>query len=200
VFGGETTYINWALDFSPTQSVTIQPGGIDGKDTWVWAGDTSQNYGTTGAIFISADDATDLSRTYIQFDLSSISSTAVVLSSNLGLYYYHESGTSISGSVGAYQVTSSWDEVTATWDVQPSALVTPVDTVTIPASATNSFIYWDIKTLAQKWVDGSVTNNGILLMDTDEGTFEGWKGFYASEHPIDTQRPKLVIQYYDPAP
>lgn len=198
---GDTEYINWALDYSPTQSVTIQPDGTDGKDAYIYEASPAVNYDTSERVYVSGDSAGQQLRSYLQFDLSTIPASAVVISAQFGLYYHTQSALpAISGPAGVYRVTSSWDEATVSWDVQPSALATPVDTVTVPASHTDNFLYWDLKILAQKWVDGSVTNNGILLMDTDESTFEGWKYFYSSDHGTDNERPKLVIQYYDPAP
>jgi len=201
VFSGETAYINWALDYSPTQSVTIQPDTAAGKDTYVYGGHPSVNKGTLNYLYVSGNASDYQCRILIQFDLSSIPSTSVILSSNLGLYYDNVYGATTSGPVGAYRVIQNWNETTVTWDNQPSAQATAIDTETIPAAATSSFIYWDIKTLVQDWVDGSVANRGVMLMDTDESSGEGFKHFRSSEYTTDTtQCPKLVIQYYDPAP
>jgi hypothetical protein len=200
VTGGGTEYINWALDAATVQVSTIQPDATDGKDVYVYENIPTQNYETSALTFVSGDGVGDRCRAYLQFDVSAIPSTAVILQANLGLYYISQSGTATAGTVGAYGVTSSWDETTITWDDQPSAAATTLDTYAMPASATSSFLYWDIKALVRYWVDGSVTNYGIALVDTDEASYEGWKGLVTSDSATANQRPKLVIQYYDPAP
>jgi hypothetical protein len=200
VTGGETEYINWALDAATVQVVTIQPDAADGKDVYVYESTPAANYETDSYTYVSGDGAGARCRAYLQFNVSAIPSTAVILQANLGLYYTYESVTATAGPAGAYGVTSSWDEATITWDDQPSVASTVLDTYSIPAVHTSSFLFWDIKALVRNWVDGSVTNYGVALMDTDESSYEGWKGLVTSDSGTASQRPKLGIQYYDPAP
>ncbi|MEA1959383.1 MAG: DNRLRE domain-containing protein [Chloroflexota bacterium] len=202
VAAGDTEYINWALDWAPAQSVTIQPDAADGKDAYVYQGGPGIKFGATDSedLFVSGNGVGLLCRTYAQFDLSSIPSTAVVTSASMGLYYYAQSGTATAGPVGVYRVTSDWIDTEVTWSDQPTAVAGPSDTEVMPAVATNDFVWWDIVDLVRDWHDGSIDNYGVLLKDTDESTFEGYKKFYASDWGTANQRPKLTIDYYDPAP
>ena len=198
VYAGETTYINWALDYAPTQSVTLQPDAADGKDAYVYEGDPDDNRGTSEQICASGQ--TYFNRLYIQFDMSGIPSTAIVTSADLGLYYHNNSGGATQGSVGAHRVTGSWSETTITWNDQPNSASTAVDVRSVPAAATNSFRYWYIDDLVQGWIDGSMTNRGVMLKDTDEATGEGYKCFRSSDYATASQHPKLIIYYYEPSP
>ncbi|MFA5055789.1 MAG: DNRLRE domain-containing protein [Dehalococcoidia bacterium] len=198
VFGGATEYVNWALDWSPTQSVTIQPDALTGKDAYVFEGDPSSNRGTNAEIFVSGNALGSQCRAYIQFLLGSVPSSAVIIDAKLGLFYEDNAGGSTEGPVGVYRVTGTWDETTITWDNQPAIVAGVVATTTVPAIHTDDWIYWDIDDLVQGWISGSLPNRGLTLRDTDETTFEGYKGFYSDDNGADT--PKLTIQYYDPAP
>jgi hypothetical protein len=61
-------------------------------------------------------------------------------------------------------------------------------------------LYWDIDDLAQGWISGMLANRGMMLRDNDETTMEGFKAFYSSDWGTLVDTPKLVIDYYDPAP
>ena len=185
---------------TPTEeSITIQPNGAAGKDASVYEEAPDQNFGSTGWLDMMASSAGERNRAYIQFDLSSLPSTAVIVKADLGLYYYFDSG-HVSDPVGVYKVTSSWNESLITWNNQPAVDATVQDTVTLPASATNDFVNWTITGLVQNWFSGAVANHGIMLRPIDDTTNTYCrKEFWASDYNDSTQRPKIVITYYDPA-
>lgn len=57
---------------------------------------------------------------------------------------------------------------------------------------------YDINALTQKWVDGTASNNGVLLWATDEDDYTNGdeKWVYSSEYTGDvSKRPKLVVTY-----
>jgi hypothetical protein len=200
VTAGATTSINWALTYASTQMVELQPNPTDGKDAYVYEAASGSNYGSSSILFAGASTAGARLRSYLQFDLIGIPSTAVVTNADLGLYYFFTSG-AVATPIGAYRVTGTWTEGGITWNNQPTSAATQVYTRTVPASATNAFLYWDIDSLVQGWIDGSIPNQGVMLRDIDEGTVEAYKDFRSSDYATDiTKRPKLVIYYYDPAP
>jgi len=194
----EATYINWALSYVREQTVTIQPGPPAGKDAHVEEVIPDGNLGSSETIWVGEWPGGQRNRSYLQFDLSSIPTTAAVLDAGLSLYY-HNSSSAQPVDVGAYKVTSSWNGSSITWNVQPTSAPTPEYVRAVAATATNSFISWYIKDLVQGWIDGSIANYGLVLRDTDEATTKACKGFYASDQVYSAWRPKLVITYYDPA-
>jgi hypothetical protein len=197
---GGTESINWALTYTAPVTVVLQPDGTDGKDTYVWSGSSASNYGSIASLYTSVLDPTNIARSFIEFDLSSIPSTSIVNYADLGLYYWGDGGSPLDGPVGAYRITSSWDEMTVTWDAQPNTLPTPVDTTLIPVYVSSAYKYWELDSLVQGWVSGTIANNGVMLKDTAESTIEDYKNFRSSDHGTASQRPKLTIQYYDPIP
>jgi len=204
VTAGETTNINWELDPAPPQPVTIQPGPVDGKDSFVLehvpnaASQADPLF--VNALVIAGNSPAEDCRVYLQFDLSSIPATAIVTSASLGLYHDLSDAGAVSGPVGAYQVISDWNDATLTWNNQPVSDDTAQDVVTVTFPAAHNFISWDITNLVQGWHDGSIINYGVMLRDTDESSSDGWKWFYAADWGTANQRPKLEITYYDPAP
>ena len=203
VKAGKTTDIDWALTYADETTLTIQPGPAEGKDAYIVMGEPDFNGGSTWWLSAGANDVYSPCRTYLQFDLSTIPATAVVTDANLGLYnYYYELSRPVAASIGAYDVTSNWDEGAITWSNQPTTAATPETTTTVPVDATYDFICWSIDKLVQGWIDGSIPNYGIMLKDTDESTPESIKWFWASDYTGYVglgPHPKLVVAYYDPA-
>jgi hypothetical protein len=194
----QTTYINWSLTPAPEEELTIQPDAADGKDASVDTYYPDQNYATHTEIGAGRGTA-DTVRAYIEFDLSSIPDNVVITSAAVGLYYYRTVG-SATAPIGVYLVEESWTESNTTWNHQPDSATTPEDTLTVPTSVTNAFLYWDITDLVKDWLDGTIDNNGVMFRDTDESTVEAWKGFYSSDYGTPAQRPQLIIEYFDPTP
>jgi hypothetical protein len=194
------TYIDWELDFAYETTAIIQPGPAVGKDSYVWSEWPVNNYGSEEWLCAGVEFVNELSRLYLEFDLSSIPATAVVTDADLGLYYC-DTGSPVATLLGLYRVTSTWDEGTITWRDQPASVATAEDWATVPAEVTYDFIYWAVDDLVQGWVDGSIPNYGVMLRDTDETTAKAWKCFYSSDQVIQPSwAPKLVIAYFDPAP
>jgi hypothetical protein len=104
-------------------------------------------------------------RSFLRFDLSSLPVGASVTSARM----YLNLGTSSSGLViGAYKVTATWAEGTATWsstgggsfDALPAATATFT-----PAPA--KWVSWALPpALIEEWRDGVTPNHGVLLKPT----------------------------------
>ncbi|MFW6125639.1 MAG: DNRLRE domain-containing protein [Chloroflexota bacterium] len=204
VVAGETTYVNWELDPAPPQAFVAQPGPANANDSFVaeHSPDTPAQ-GTPPfdqALAVAGNTASTDARSYLQFDLSTVPSTAVVTSASLKLFHGASDPSAVNGPVGAYAVTGSWTEDALTWNTQPSSVDAPVDTIAVTAPAPSAFVSWDITDLVQDWVDGSVDNHGVMLADTDESSSDGWKWFYSADWGTAPQRPKLEIEYWDPVP
>ena len=176
----------------------IQPGFADGKDAYVSEASPGYKAGNVAYLYVAGSDTSDDFRAYLLFDVSGLPPTAVVTSAQLGLYHTDSSHSAISGPVGAFLVPGSWSESDITWNEQPYSGGILVDTQDVPASVMNDFIYWNIDSLVQGWIDGSINNHGVMLKDTVESTSEGHKSFYSSDAGNPDKRPKLIIEYYEP--
>ena len=201
VTGGEPAYVNWALTYADNVTKSIQPNAAAGKDAMVNQlsphGDT--NYGT-GTYLETGCEYGCVIRSFIQFNINSLPSTAVITNAGLSLWYYdHAEASAADRPLVLYRVTEAWNESTITYNNQPNTSTTVVDTETVPASPTNSFVTWDITNLVKSWVSGTLPNYGVMLNDADY-LHENFKLFYSSDWTTASQRPTLNITYWDPAP
>jgi hypothetical protein len=195
----ETTYINWSLTYAPELTLTIQPDPGIGKDAMVDAFDPTSNYATNPQLAAGSWTLEDPreTRSYLQFSLDSIPTDAVIVSAQLALWY-SLSINLVETPVGAYVVEEIWTEDGITWNNQPDLATTPESITNVPASGIGIWVYWTTTNMVKAWWDGSITNYGVMLKDTDESTAEAKKGFYSSDVGTADQRPRLIITYFDP--
>ncbi|MGB6370773.1 MAG: DNRLRE domain-containing protein [Atribacterota bacterium] len=197
VIANETTYLNPLLTFASTQYITLQPGPTEGKDALVSNLFTESNYGSSEIIDAGTFASGTTVRSYIQFDLSSVSENARVIDADLRLYQYGTPGTE-NCIIDLHKVTSGWQEGTVDWSSQPNYSTETEYSTNITAGAA-TWKLWDIDTLVQAWLDGTVTNYGMALLVTDETTLDTIVYFHSSDYTTDTtKRPKLEIDYYIP--
>jgi len=197
VQGNQTTDVDATLIYANAENIVLQPDSIVGKDAVIWDTLPNENFGDAWTLYVGHEPAGNILRAFLQFDLSNLPSTAVVIDADLGLFYF-SSLQSISTSIGVYQLTENWLEDFITWNNQPSSSSIAESITYIPADGTFDFIYWNIANLVKGWQDGSIANYGMLLRDIDESTIRTRKYFYSSDYSNTNQRPKLVIDYYIP--
>ncbi|MDY6917327.1 MAG: DNRLRE domain-containing protein, partial [Chloroflexota bacterium] len=105
-------------------------------------------------------------------------------------------------SLGAYEVTSSWDEDTLNWHGTPDDATEAEDVTTVTEDVTPEWVNWEIDSLVQDWIDGSIDNHGVVIKSVDETEEGSYKAFYSSEWGTDavkkTECPKLTVTYYEP--
>ncbi len=195
VNANQTTYLNPPLIYASTQTITLQPDAA-GIDTAIESVFPTNNYALLAFTGIG-NSASTIVRTYIEFDLSSIPADVRITDADLKLYQYFTIGTD-NFTTGLYKITSDWDESTINWNLQPTSSTDAEITNNITAGAT-TWESWDIDTLVQGWLDGTITNYGMMLKDTDESSVNTIAYFYTSDYTTDTtKRPILEIDYYIP--
>jgi len=195
VTANETTYLNPLLIYAAESTIVLQPDA-EGIDTGVESALPTSNYALWPFTGIG-NSASTIVRTYIEFNLSSIPANARVFDADLKLYQYNTLGTD-DFAIGLYKVTSDWEEGTIDWDPQPTSSTDAEVTNNIYAGSI-TWESWDIDTLVQGWLDGNITNYGMMLKDTDESSVNTIAYFYTSDYTIDTTKcPKLEIDYYIP--
>ena len=193
----ETTYLNWALTYASTQYITLQPGPAEGKDDYISSAVPDSNYGTWNKLYVGTASVSYYYRAYLQFDLSTIPADARITDADLKLYQYNSIGSG-NFQIGLHKVTSNWEENTITCNLQPNSS-SEVEALRTVYTGSTTWRSWDIDDLVQGWLDGSITNQGMLLKSTDETLSSIGVYFYSSDYTTDaSERPKLVISYYIP--
>ncbi|HDK26249.1 MAG TPA: DNRLRE domain-containing protein [Candidatus Atribacteria bacterium] len=201
-----TTYTLTATNIKGSDSETvtivvppkiIQPLPVEGKDTWVTRFRKDENYGYNEHLFIGRFDG-DVERALLQFNVSDIPANAVIVSSDLQLYQYNTWGSLENFTIGAHRITSSWLLHTVTWNSKVSFDSSPVGTCEVLPSA-GTWLSWDITSLLQGWVNGTISNYGVLLKKVNESSggtdISCWTSRYTDNQNL---RPKLEISYYVP--
>lgn len=169
-------------------TIVIQPDAAAGKDSYVDGANPGTNHGTNDALFLGSsffDPGYYIYRSLIEFDLSSyegVGMTGATLSLRCS---------ALSGSPSIYirRVTAAWVESTVTWNNQPAH-----DSVTIDTRVVNATGWWDwnVLSLAQAWVAGTV-NSGLKLLGPEDS--EAWASCRSSDFATAEDRPKLTIVY-----
>jgi hypothetical protein len=175
------------------------------KDDFVYEHDSNFNHGTCDGLALENYDNYN-SRSFVEFNTSSINSTSTITSAQLVLTHYNWSywGEDSSVPFSARRVTGPWTEgdecwgnATGSqlrWSNQPSTTGN-YGSQTANASHSNGTLYtFDVTSLVQGWVDGTFTNYGIgLIPNSTNGN--GYISVYSETGGAN--RPRLEITYLD---
>ena len=161
-----TADTEWINDSARTFPVTIDPTlhpVSDSYDTFVYSGEPTENYGTEAAMQIGAG-----TQGYIYIDLYDLPEDAIIQNAKLHTYYYFTSGSSGQyTTIRAYEIMSSWDETSVTWDTKPtvSSTILGASTLTYSSMTYNSpsTTWFYITDAVEGWLDGTTENYGIAL-------------------------------------
>jgi len=173
------------------------------KDTWVDESAVNQNHGAADSLHTKPNTG-DLSRSFIQFDLSSISSGSTINCATLRAY---ERELNNNQTIYLHRVTKSWNEFEATWLNRKTGIpwttaggdYDPTEIASFAANVNGAYQDVDVTSLVQFWVDNPGSNFGTLLRSTTTGStvVVQFDSREASNYPqliIDYgKRPKLSI-------
>ena len=150
---------------------------------------TGTNFGGATELHVSAG-ATD-KRSFVRFDLGCIPSTAEVKSATLRLVL--ATAPTANRTYAAHQVSASWAEGSITWSNQPAI---GASSGTVATGTTNGVtLQWTVTSEVQAFVNGSATNNGWRIADTDEsGILSSQEGRFGSSEG--TGGPALEVVFY----
>ncbi len=131
-------------------------------------------------------------RALVRFDLSLIPLGTTVQSASFEAYLTMSGGTSPI-TLDAYRVTGAWGEYSVTWDSQPAVAAAPE--ASIPVGTLTGYKAWNVTTLVQAWVNGSLPNNGLQVRGPAAGYYS--RSFSSREG---SQCPRLVLALQAAAP
>jgi len=176
-----------------TNTITLTPA----IDTYLDQANTSTNYGSVSPISVGTNSSNKNRKSLLQFDVSSIPSTATVTGARLRLFSTAFSGTG-SMSIGAYKIIASWSETTATWSNFSSASYYKSTQLAVTSAplASGTVNEWTLPvSLINEWRDAVPTPNYGLALVYEGGSNNTRLDLASSESPSTALVPQLIIDY-----
>ena len=132
-------------------------------------------------------------RALVRFNTSGIPQNAVVLSAQFQAYLTTGGGSLAQVSLAAHRVTGAWNENGVTWSNQPTVAPSPAAAASL--GQVTGYKSWDVKGLAQGWIDGSLPNYGLELRGPE---MNWWSRTFSSREGADC--PRLLLTLKSAAP
>ncbi len=179
-------------------SVTLQEGlnGYTGtSDADINTYSPTANTGSATTLRLGAYG--DL-KSVFKFDLSSIPSNATINSATLGLYVQNSPNNGGGDTVSLHRIFTPWTEPTVNWNIlgaDSNYSASAESSPNVGYTPTNVWVSFPLTSLVQGWVNGSVSNNGVMLLP-DNGP---QVITVSSENSSTALRPKLDIDYTVPS-
>lgn len=200
--GVDTTSV--IVNPSPVQTLTLQPS--NNPNDFLLVNHNGVNQSGAGSPDIPVEAWTSggtpyTVRSLLKFDLSSIPSSATIISANLYLYSYPtptlngnftDANFGNANSFTVQQVIANWIPGSTTWFNQPA--VTTSNQVVVPHTSQSVLdLDLNVKDMVSSMVS---TNNYGFLMKLQNETFYNSRIFVSSYNTVYvTKRPKLVVVY-----
>ncbi|NQV02507.1 MAG: T9SS type A sorting domain-containing protein [Bacteroidia bacterium] len=190
------------LTFSQADTLILTPGPADGKDVTMRTDHPNTNYGIDMDFIANAWTAQGnffIQRSLIQFDLTPIPDSAIVIEATLSLFTNLNSGhyQLDSGQNASYflRILEPWSEFDVTWNSQPQANMN--NPVIVPESISNTQDYiLDVTAHTQEMVSIPDSNFGWLFRLQIETTYRALV-FASSDNAVLEWRPKLTVTFID---
>src|SRR5437879_6915932 len=192
----------------PVQNLTFQPDAASMVDTFIYSGNSNQNFGNAAQLFVGNWTNGTWTRSILQFPALPLPANATIVSARLELYYnFVINDTPM--DVSAHRVTSNWTEFGSTWNRRDG--ITPWNgaggdfdpaVVATVAGMTNvtGWYGWNVTNLVAAWWTLAVPDDGLMVRQVSDSTaIMGQKGFSSSEEPDATRRPRLQLAYTTPS-
>ena len=187
----------WPVSLDPTISVELH------QDCTLASGSQAD---TTFCLAnaLEVGQGSNTKRALVGFDLdNAVPPGSQVTSASLNLYLSGRTNTTpVSASL--HQVTQGWD-ASVSWNKRDGVmawsspggtyLTSPQDTRSVTALGWHS---WSLPDLVQGWLDGSITNRGVILKATDEALTTNMLQFRSGDSADPALYPYLEVTYQAP--
>ncbi len=187
------------------KTLILQPGPDMGMDTYVNSAFPDDTDGESEGLSANAwtySGVPGTGRALVRFDLSSLPAGTVVLDARLTFYF--DPAIAFGQQYGYNEgfierITSSWDQLTTTWNTQPA--VTSLGQVSVPRTntLTQDLSDIDMTEMVQGWVNNPASNFGLMHRMQTEVEY-CCVVYGSSNNHVPLKRPKLVVTYRDCSP
>ena len=171
-----TADTNWINDSDRAFPVVIDPSLLDVgqiKDTYADASYPNTNYGADYELWVSTT-----CETYLAFDTPNLPLESNITGAYLEVPCYYRADNYNYITLGAYQITSDWNEYGVTWNNRPGTMSSYIDDTYVYADGayenSPAIALFTVKNYVQSWYSGTNnygfaikriggTNNSIIL-------------------------------------
>lgn len=135
----------------------------------------------------------DIYRSILYFPIDMVPGNVTVLKAELEMLLCRNEMQDENGGIDFHHVLGSWGNSPVSWERQPLYDSIPDNRMELGRDTPAGWVKVDLTELVQKWYDGSVINNGILLKgDESLNSLVGW---YSSKNADSSTWPRLHIYY-----
>lgn len=195
-----------AILVSPAFGLVLQPTEAESRDILTYQFLPGLNFETAGPGFQSVLAAARTTTGHdvhalLAFDLDGLGLTgADVTQATIGLYVRDGAsvGFPFANPTPAAPVTvnltalgGSWDEATVGWGTEPAPIGGVVDSVEVDGIGV--WVTFDVTSLVQAWLDGTIENHGVVLTQLAEVIAGGQKAAAVFDSSSGANRPYLEI-------
>lgn len=199
---GET--IKFPVTIDPVISTETGKGSV--SSTFISSAMPTTNFNSGYEMLLVGVDsyAYNKCKTFLKFQLPELNQGDIIQAAYLNLEQYAVEAYSSSTPdmpVNAYQVKSSWDASTITWNTMPQIDYNELDYSFMSRTdgTTKKTKIFDITKAVKGWYDGDVPNNGIMLMANNENTMNTANSIYAKYSSAKFNEtapyPVVILQY-----
>lgn len=203
----------WDLLRDSAQPVTVTfQDGVNGyfgtKDAHLVEWHLDNNTGANSEIEATKHTGvtpTDNKAIVLEFDVSSIPSSATVNSADLALYLVGQRNGSTPKILNVHKITAAWTEGVGIgidgqnipgvdWLGMPTYDAPSMDDQMI-GTVVDTWYTFNVGSAVQSWVSSPPSNYGVILIEDSPIGINGSKVFASSEHANLSFRPKLTVSY-----
>jgi hypothetical protein len=131
-------------------------------DSYIQQESSDRNNGSADWLRVGYSAGPDMSyaRALARFDLGLIPPGSTVLSAAFEAYLTSSAGATLV-TLDVFRVTGAWTESGVTWNNQPAVAASAESSAAV--GTVNGYKSWNVTSLAQGWVSGSLANHGLAL-------------------------------------
>ncbi len=189
---------DWVNSSDRVFPVTIDPSietSLDVNsihDTFVSSNDSSNKW-INQYLRTGQTPSIGTTRTYMKFDLPSLTSSDMVVDAELYLFYWSPESSLTTHKINAHNVTQNFDPSNISWNSQPGYDSNITDYYIVSNPNQNHWAQWNITGIAKQWYTTG-NNYGVMLEEDSSG---GNSVFWSSDVDSTYQalRPQIVFTY-----
>ncbi|MDA8233708.1 MAG: DNRLRE domain-containing protein [Clostridia bacterium] len=172
----------------------LQPGPVDGRDTYISSLSPNSNYRSTHTLQVGYGSQRGETRSFFVFKnlFAQVPKGVKITSASFSVFPEQDIQGDTTIDLYPVLVNWSWENSTLTWNwwAKNGRIGSLIASKT---GSNGSWWSYDVKDLVQKWVDGSIRNNGMMLAPRNKN--QAARIFYSCDDPKKDYRPILKVEY-----